>query len=267
MFRAGGWMALGGTHFNFLREIPILSQYECRSSIAGWDNKWLYVVIRFVSHSRKKSKSKTNEESSPQSDAVDTRADAAPYPVLHMPVVLDKSQDSSAAPSALASPPSLDPSSTNGSVTGTQASLDSHARAVSAALRPGTHVESDGATLHCVAISAICFKIGRITIPPALALVCEGLSVGPEAGIEDAPAPAPYSRANPPPFWSRVEELRGTEINLSRLRAFYAGGWREVPEGERWWESALGGEVEKRRAAGMQIAGSLRRGMEGMQSL
>lgn len=67
LFRTGGWMALGGellvtlhavlfslncsfslfslgTHYNFLREIPILSRYEVRVSIAAWDNKWVRIT-------------------------------------------------------------------------------------------------------------------------------------------------------------------------------------------------------------------------------
>ncbi|KAF8256737.1 HotDog domain-containing protein [Lactarius quietus] len=46
---AGGAIALAGTHFQFIREIPIFARYEVRSQIVGWDHKWLYVVHRFVS--------------------------------------------------------------------------------------------------------------------------------------------------------------------------------------------------------------------------
>ena len=59
--RTGGWIALAGmqvsplplkinenngtfltgTHFHFIREIPILAFYEVRSQIVGWDHKWV----------------------------------------------------------------------------------------------------------------------------------------------------------------------------------------------------------------------------------
>jgi len=63
--RTGGWVALAGklsfshphkrkeklnvgdtwctpgTHFHFIREIPILARYEVRSQIVGWDHKWV----------------------------------------------------------------------------------------------------------------------------------------------------------------------------------------------------------------------------------
>ena len=32
------------THFTFLREIPMFSQYEMRASIMSWDNKWVGVI-------------------------------------------------------------------------------------------------------------------------------------------------------------------------------------------------------------------------------
>lgn len=56
-FPTGGWMALAGsssfialrclltsplaTHYHFIREVPILSSYEVRTSIAAWDQKWV----------------------------------------------------------------------------------------------------------------------------------------------------------------------------------------------------------------------------------
>lgn len=34
-------MALGGTHFTFHREIPVLSKYEMRTNFGSWDEKWV----------------------------------------------------------------------------------------------------------------------------------------------------------------------------------------------------------------------------------
>lgn len=48
MYYDGGWVALGGSGFNFHREIPLLAKYAIRMSIEAWDDKWLYVVGRFV---------------------------------------------------------------------------------------------------------------------------------------------------------------------------------------------------------------------------
>ena len=40
----GGWTALGGTHFSFYREIPMFSNYEIRTNVACWDEKWVSVL-------------------------------------------------------------------------------------------------------------------------------------------------------------------------------------------------------------------------------
>ncbi|TKY89371.1 hypothetical protein EX895_001902 [Sporisorium graminicola] len=53
MYYDGGWVALGGSAFNFHREIPLLARYTIRMSIEAWDDKWLYVVGRFVAPASK----------------------------------------------------------------------------------------------------------------------------------------------------------------------------------------------------------------------
>ncbi|GAC96815.1 hypothetical protein PHSY_004399 [Pseudozyma hubeiensis SY62] len=49
MYYDGGWIALGGSGFNFHREVPMLAKYTIRMSVEAWDDKWVYVVGRFVS--------------------------------------------------------------------------------------------------------------------------------------------------------------------------------------------------------------------------
>jgi hypothetical protein len=131
--------------------------------------------------------------------------------------------------------------------------------------------EPDGATLHCVHISQICFKIGRVTVPPTIVLASNGFSSPPSP----PPPPAssgtkiqankvvPYSHANPPPHWARVKALRcKPEGSMKAYVEFLKGGWRDVPEGERWWEEALAGPVEERRRAQMRALDWMRNGME-----
>jgi hypothetical protein len=40
-----------------------------------------------------------------------------------------------------------------------------------------------------------------------------------------------------------------------------------VPEGERWWEDALGGEVEEQRLKRLEVLKVFREGMEGARSI
>ncbi|KZT05050.1 uncharacterized protein LAESUDRAFT_727305 [Laetiporus sulphureus 93-53] len=273
-FRAGGWMALAGTHYNFLREIPMLSPYEVRVTMGAWDQKWVYIIVRYVSHPKKKAKTAASKGEAEQSKATpsppstDTKslptppennilAGFAPYPILHTPSVPEAS-DSRATTEAAPTP--ANPVGVPTKEDGSQGQAD----ALSAALKKQMqhHTEPDGATLHCIAVSTLCFKIGRITVPPALALASEGFC-SPDLEGE----PKTYSLESPPPFWKHVEELRGPGLSLGRLRRFLTGGWREVPEGERWWEEALKGEVERRRVAALEVLGSLRTAMDGAQKL
>ena len=121
--------------------------------------------------------------------------------------------------------------------------------------------EPDGAVINCLAVSEIVCKIGRITVPPALVYAVDGFC---RSGAEA------YSRAHPPPHWAHVQRLLGAsghaalddKRGLRAMRAFLAGGWRDVPEGERWWEDALGGEVEERRLRGLGAMHALRKGLE-----
>ena len=53
---------------------------------------------------------------------------------------------------------------------------------------------------------------------------------------------------------------------MKAFAAFLKGGWRNVPEGERWWETALSGPVEEQRKANMSTLDRVRNGMEIVKS-
>ena len=132
--------------------------------------------------------------------------------------------------------------------------------AVSSGLRPkvaGVMQEPDGTILHAVAISRLCFKIGRITVPPAVVLAAHGFSKSPTQGTS-------YSHENPPPSFIQAKKIMSKPHggDTKRLREFFKDGWREVPSDQRWWEDALGGTVEERRKARLGAMEGLRRGTE-----
>jgi hypothetical protein len=125
-------------------------------------------------------------------------------------------------------------------------------------------MEPDGAILHCVAVSLVCFKYGRITIPPAVVLGTEGYTKPPcpDSGM------SAYSHANPPPNWVKSQAIRVAPTgNMANFQAFLKSGWRDVPESERWWEEALGGPVEEKRQANLEILESLKFGLERARSI
>lgn len=142
-------------------------------------------------------------------------------------------------------------------------------KAVAVGLLPSE--EPDGATLHTISVSQVCFKIGRITVPPALVLACNGFSAPPLATAANGFASASlgtYSPANPPPHWVRAKAVMSKPVGGSTkaLQALFKGGWRDVPEGERWWDQALGG-VEEQRKANLELLEGLRKGMDGARGL
>jgi len=144
-------------------------------------------------------------------------------------------------------------------------------RAIAAA-QLGVNEEADGATLNCISISQLCFKHGRITVPPGIVLAISGFSTPPPSGG----SVQIYSHSYPPPHYSQIQGFISSLTNREHGR-FLRGGWRDVPEAERWWVEAVGGIVEEQRRANVEglvgIAegkgpmGLLRKGMDGAKSL
>ncbi|KIK74397.1 hypothetical protein PAXRUDRAFT_836001 [Paxillus rubicundulus Ve08.2h10] len=120
-------------------------------------------------------------------------------------------------------------------------------------------LEPDGTILHCVSVSQMCFKYGRITMPPVVVLGVEGFTKPPcpNSGISS------YSHTNPPPNWVKSQAVRVAPTgNMEKFQAFLKSGWRDVPERERWWEEAMGGPIEEKRQVNLEILESLRFGLE-----
>ncbi|KIK91758.1 hypothetical protein PAXRUDRAFT_830552 [Paxillus rubicundulus Ve08.2h10] len=221
--RSGGQCPLAATHYHFIREIPPLATYEVRSSIASWDNKWIYLIARFVTRPKRR-----NVIDAPRSQ--DSTTPLTPDGVAHQ----NGTADVEKAVAAI--------------VSGPRAPI----------------MEPDGAILHCVAVSLLCFKYGRITIPPAVVLGAEGYTKPPcpDSCISS------YSHANPPPNWVKSQAIRVAPTgNMPNFQAFLKSGWRDVPESERWWEKALGGPVEEKRRANLDILESLKSGLDHARSI
>ncbi|KAG9004897.1 hypothetical protein FRB94_001974 [Tulasnella sp. JGI-2019a] len=56
LFGDGVYTALGSSHSYFIRGIPRGTAYEVRTTIGGWDKKWVYLVHHFVTYPNTKSK-------------------------------------------------------------------------------------------------------------------------------------------------------------------------------------------------------------------
>ncbi|KAF9061012.1 hypothetical protein BDP27DRAFT_1429422 [Rhodocollybia butyracea] len=182
--RVGGHVALSSTHFHFIKEIPIFTKFQLRLSIGAWDEKWCYIITRFITQDRTSGTANCNRNSSS---------------------------------SSLTSLPRI--------------------------LLNGLELES-GITLHTIAVSRVCFKVGRITVPPAVVFCTNGMSMHPweivdcdrfgcgdRSSIESLSHLSRFSQSNPPPSWINntryliAKTYGGCE---RKLREFYIGGWRSV---------------------------------------
>ncbi|KAI5117564.1 hypothetical protein M0805_009642 [Coniferiporia weirii] len=234
VFRDGCWIALGATHLRFVREIPIGTKYEIRMYMGSWDNKWVYAVARFVS--KGKSSSDDSKVRQRLQDASSTLASGAssssmPFPQLHTPASGDISSSGSATPNP-------EPKS----------SLISSASELEALWK-----EAPGETLHCIAINELCFKSGRVTVPPALVFAAAGCGLDADA-------------------WARVNQLRNPRANGSgkekgkSMREFMRSAWRDVPVGSRWWDDAMA-PFEAERVRRLAVLKGVQEGLDAARFL
>lgn len=203
----------------------------------------MFVVVRFVTP--KKSKGKARRTQDDKTEKALPSGDSAPYPALHTP----------GQPSDIATP--LVGSGTTTPLLQPSSKANSAERI--AQLIPTE--EADGATLHCISVSELCFKIGRITVPPAVVFAAEGF-----CSPSSTSSAQPYSLTNPPPNFIAAQAMQKKDLakgHLKTLQTFYKGGWRDVPEGDRWWETALGGETEERRKRNLEVINGVMSGMDG----
>jgi len=184
------FFVLEGTQFHFLREIPMFASYEVRTQIVAWDHKWMYLTHRFVTHHKRGSG--PNKINTPWA------------PLMSVTPSSSKADLQDTVP--------LSPITT--------------AKVAAVAAAATVAPEWDGATVHCIAVSVVVFKYGRITVPNALVLAGEGLGATPEQGI--------------------AARSRALALGLGGMAELYRGGWRTVPEGsERWWDEAMKGLEER----------------------
>ncbi|EIW85875.1 hypothetical protein CONPUDRAFT_68535 [Coniophora puteana RWD-64-598 SS2] len=201
--RCGGWIALGSTHFHFIREIPMLSWYEVHSNIGAWiPNGCTW------SHASRMPPGKTKTlDPATSTEATTPAVNATPRVAVSQPTNSNGLDTPSASDHGSASNPEQ--------------------VAAPLAARAGDDVENC-VTLHCVAVSWICAKHGRIVVPPPVLLTCEAFS-------RSSPSSAAYSPSNPTHHMER----------------------REV------WEDALGEEVEAQGVQNLKLLDDLGHGMEG----
>ncbi|OCF35552.1 hypothetical protein I317_04215 [Kwoniella heveanensis CBS 569] len=239
VFTSGAHMALGATHYNFFKEIPLGSEYVMEVRCGGWDEKWMYVVIEFIIYPGKgKGRGKGQNNGAKPTDVLtaaassastklsETSSSSAPVPPLVPSISDPPTRSTSPMPSA------------NGTGTSTPSNATtSKVEALKRAWAVKRGQREDGGVVCCMSISEYCFKMGRVTIPPRIAA---WMSL-------QSPSTADQDRA------------RAIVMSKDGGRAFLRGGWKEEPNADQ-----LGADIGIANGEGEEDSwrGKGRQGME-----
>ncbi|WWC73122.1 uncharacterized protein I206_107088 [Kwoniella pini CBS 10737] len=211
LFTSGSHMALGATHYNFFKEIPLGAEYVMEARCGGWDEKWFYVVIEFILYPQKssKAKSKTEKAKIATENSVISVTEKASETITESTATLVPSISD---PPTRSTSPALP--TTNGTSTPQFASSKVEEIKRSWAVKRGQR--ADGGVVCCSTISEYCFKMGRVTIPPRIGLFLSLQS----------------------PLKSDQDRARKIVMSKDGGRAFLRGGWKEEADA-----ATLGGDI------------------------
>ncbi|KAF9064025.1 hypothetical protein BDP27DRAFT_1231108 [Rhodocollybia butyracea] len=273
--RVGGVIPLAATHFHFVRELPVFAKYELRLNIGAWDEKWMYVVGRFVTKG-KTSKSNSSIKSPPNATTTSKNVTPAVTTLFEHAPINGTSESVSSSTEADTTPKFA---YENVPSTATAEQLRNFDAAVASRLASDLGADNEeGLILHTVCVSRVCFKLGRITVPPAVLLATNGVSVHPWelSGSDTGTSEEGYSSTNPPATWTAESQPLFSKAlggSTRKLKEFYKGQWREVQaagdDAIPWWERALGvgGIVDEKRKERLAVCSKLVGGMDGVREL
>ncbi|CEL58631.1 hypothetical protein RSOLAG1IB_08693 [Rhizoctonia solani AG-1 IB] len=236
-FDDGGMAALGAAHYQYIKEIRMNAKYEIRLSIGAWEDKWVYCVAKFVSHTKQKSTSKSQ-----RSDSSSTQTPFIPsvstLPTPSVSTLPTPSVTEAPTPAELVASKSQDKTVFDTSI------VDKALFSVEEKKQVLQTHDTDGALIHCIAVSAICFKHGRITVPPNIVLATSGYSLTEPGDTNN---------------WLCARRLR--ERGRVAMSEFFRGGWKS--EDNKFWEVVP--KVETERIKRLAELKKLTEGMNGLR--
>ncbi|SRR5258707_2210583 len=242
---AGGGLALGGTYFHFIKEIPMFAEYEVRLYFGGWEStKWVYLYAQFLTYPKKR-KSVSSKGKKSTSETVATAEDVA-KDLLKGVAQSHSSSSSQVGDSGFLVPPvtTSGSSAISSGIVSPAAGVVSEGRSTpdNSRIVIETSPVPEGAILHATAVSQYCFKHGRITVPPRVGFIASGF------GNTDR--------------WDRLKSLRRTKEGQKKFVQLLRGGWKDESEGDFWSFAECEPEGVKR---GTLIKG-LKDVMEGLEA-
>ncbi|WVO18019.1 hypothetical protein L204_105717 [Cryptococcus depauperatus] len=196
-FMSGAHMALGATHYNFLREIPIGAEYTMEAYIVGWDEKWFFIACEFLVYPKKASRAGAARDK-----VTHTISPSIPHivPSISGPptrTVTPLPGPGSTTPALATASGSATP---NTSLSGNK--IEEVKRAWAAKRK---EPRADGGVVCCLSISEYCFKMSRVTIPPRIVLWLSMQSPSKEG----------------------QERARAVVMSRDAGKGFLRGGWKE----------------------------------------
>jgi len=236
----------------------MFADYELRLFFGGWeDSKWLYLFAQYLTYPKSKPGSKRSKAINRGSEGAAPTAEDAAKNLLsglkpNNPSTLNNSSVIGDSMVIVPGEPTNSSTLLSGQDTpssaGTKSPTEPHPLL-------SVYPPPEGATLHAIAISQYCFKFGRITVPPRVALIVSGF--GAPGVIPNLPPTAPgYGKTR----WDRLQDVRAGKEGKGKLKELLSGGWKDESEGDFWSFEEFEAEA-KRRA---DVYRPLRTVMEGL---
>lgn len=205
----GGHVALAGTYHLFIKEIPLHTDYEIWLYFGGWEEqKWVYLTAAFIARKKGKQHDKAGDVQGVRDAATQQNEGASESTSASLVMVPPRAEgDNGTSGSSEITTPSALPTSTPSEETTneTQAALE----AMRIRLPPDV-------TLHAVAVSQYCFKLGRVTVPPRVAFIASGFG--------------------DPERWERLMTIRRQPGGAKEIRKLMQGGWKDRETWGEFWD-------------------------------
>lgn len=250
-------LPIAGTHHLFLKEIPLNAEYEIHLYLTGWEEqKWIYLTIAFITRGDRSTKSNDLIHGHKGSKGIEEKAHVAKELLGGIP-----DGDTTSASLVIVPPVAEATNGTPGTTATdpptTMTSSDSQ-RLTASASQSGNKIPSpspstiqpkppaaenttinnalkairipEGSTLHAVAVSQYCYKLGRVTVPPRVALIACGF------GATDNNSNNSNGETKNRNRWERLVEIRNAPDGDKTMRQILRGGWRDRQVWGDFWD-------------------------------